>query len=103
MARMLQKRLFDWPIIKWAVIASLRKLNPRDQWHNPVMFVVYVTSVLTTVLGVHATVAKGEVYIFSESGTIKASAEVSVFRSGRAPSVRALPCFDAGDAPASWS
>jgi K+-transporting ATPase ATPase B chain len=63
-------RLLDWPIIRWAVVAALRKLNPRDQWHNPVMFVVYVGSVLTTVLGVHATVAKGEApagFIFAVS------------------------------------
>jgi potassium-transporting ATPase ATP-binding subunit len=53
-------RLFDWPIIRWAVVASLRKLNPRDQWHNPVMFVVWVVSVLTTVLGFHALGGQGE-------------------------------------------
>ena len=64
------RRLLDWPVIKWAVVAALRKLNPRDQWHNPVMFVVYVGSVLTTILGVHATVAKGEApaaFIFAVS------------------------------------
>jgi len=63
-------RLLDWPIIKWAVVAALRKLNPRDQWHNPVMFVVYVGSILTTVLWVHAMVAKGEApagFIFTVS------------------------------------
>jgi K+-transporting ATPase ATPase B chain len=63
-------RLLDWPIIRWAVVAALRKLNPLDQWHNPVMFVVYVGSVLTTILGVHATVARGEApagFIFAVS------------------------------------
>ncbi|MCX5684677.1 MAG: potassium-transporting ATPase subunit KdpB, partial [Planctomycetota bacterium] len=63
-------RLFDWPVIRWAVVAALKKLNPRDQWHNPVMFVVYVTSILTTVLGVHATLAVGEApagFIFAVS------------------------------------
>jgi K+-transporting ATPase ATPase B chain len=65
-----EPRLFDWPIITWAAVASLRKLHPRDQWHNPVMFVVYVTSILTTVLGIHATVAEGEAapgFIFAVS------------------------------------
>jgi K+-transporting ATPase ATPase B chain len=63
-------RLLDWPIIRWAVVAALKKLNPRDQWHNPVMFVVYVGSILTTTLGVHATVARGEApagFIFAVS------------------------------------
>ena len=43
------------------------------------------------------------VYVFSDNGTIKPSAQGRVFRSGRAPSVGAFPCSDAGDAPASWS
>jgi K+-transporting ATPase ATPase B chain len=63
-------RLLDWPVIRWAVVAALKKLNPRDQWHNPVMFVVYVGSILTTVLGVHATLAVGEApaaFIFAVS------------------------------------
>jgi K+-transporting ATPase ATPase B chain len=63
-------RLLDWPVIRWAVVAALKKLNPRDQWHNPVMFVVYVGSILTTVLGVQATLAVGEApaaFIFAVS------------------------------------
>jgi K+-transporting ATPase ATPase B chain len=63
-------RLLDWPIIRWAVVAALKKLNPRDQWHNPVMFVVYVGSILTTILGVHAMLASGEApagFIFAVS------------------------------------
>jgi potassium-transporting ATPase ATP-binding subunit len=53
-------KLFDWLIIRGAIVASVRKLNPRDQWHNPVMFVVWVVSVLTTVLGFHALGGEGE-------------------------------------------
>jgi potassium-transporting ATPase ATP-binding subunit len=53
-------KMFDWPVLRWAAVASLRKLNPRDQWHNPVMFVVWVVSVLTTVLGFHALGGHGE-------------------------------------------
>ncbi len=33
-----------------------------------------------------------KLYVFSVSGTMKPSAQVRVFRSGRAPSVRAFPC-----------
>jgi K+-transporting ATPase ATPase B chain len=53
-------RLFDWPILTWAIVASFKKLNPRDQWHNPVMFVVWIVSILTTVLGIQALVGHGE-------------------------------------------
>lgn len=46
-----QKRpLFDPPIVKRAVIDAFKKLDPRIQVRNPVMFVVEVGSVLTTLL-----------------------------------------------------
>jgi potassium-transporting ATPase ATP-binding subunit len=56
-----QKRsLFDPKIIGPAVIDSFRKLDPRRMIRNPVMFVVYVGSFLTTGLFVQALVGKGE-------------------------------------------
>ncbi len=46
-----QKRsLLDLAIVKGALVDSLRKLSPRHQAGNPVMFVVLVGSVLTTLL-----------------------------------------------------
>ncbi|WP_082054336.1 potassium-transporting ATPase subunit KdpB [Methyloterricola oryzae] len=52
--------LFD-PVIVWeALIESFRKLTPSQQWKNPVMFVVYVGSLLTTVLWVQAVMGQGE-------------------------------------------
>jgi K+-transporting ATPase ATPase B chain len=54
------RSLFDPAIVKGAAVAALAKLSPREQVRNPVMFVVFVVSVLTTVLFVHALVAKGE-------------------------------------------
>ena len=42
------------------MLDSFRKLDPRVQWRNPVMFVVYVGSILTTVLWVQALGGKGE-------------------------------------------
>ena len=39
---------------------SLRKLDPRVQWRNPVMFVVYIGSILTTLLWVQALAGHGE-------------------------------------------
>jgi K+-transporting ATPase ATPase B chain len=44
------KSLWDARIVRQALIDSLRKLNPRTMMRNPVMFVVEVGSVVTTVL-----------------------------------------------------
>jgi K+-transporting ATPase ATPase B chain len=52
--------MFDPALVKPAIVDSFRKLNPAVQWRNPVMFVVYVGSILTTVLWVQALVGKGE-------------------------------------------
>ena len=46
--------LFDAPIVRRAAVDALRKLHPRHMIRNPVMFVVEVGSVFTTLLGVHA-------------------------------------------------
>jgi len=45
-----RRSFFDTSIVWPAVIDSFRKINPRVQARNPVMFVVLVGSVLTTVL-----------------------------------------------------
>ncbi len=42
--------LFDPALLRQAVLASVRKLDPRLVARNPVMFVVEVGSVLTTLL-----------------------------------------------------
>lgn len=52
--------LFDPPILKQAIIASFKKLDPRVQIRNPVMFVVLVGSVLTTMLFLQAWLGAGE-------------------------------------------
>jgi K+-transporting ATPase ATPase B chain len=52
--------LFDPKILGPAVIDSFRKLDPRLMVRNPVMFVVYVGSFLTTGLFVQALVGRGE-------------------------------------------
>ena len=54
------RSLFDPTIVRQAVIDSFRKLTPKRQVRNPVMFVVYVGSILTTLLWVQALVGKGE-------------------------------------------
>src|SRR5262249_9837776 len=54
------RSLFDPTIVKQAIIDSFRKLTPQRQVRNPVMFVVYVGSILTTLLWAQAVVGKGE-------------------------------------------
>src|SRR5258707_3206700 len=52
--------LFDPPIVRRAIVDSFKKLDPRHQVRNPVMFVVEVGSLLTTGLFVQAVLGKGE-------------------------------------------
>ena len=47
-------------VLKAAVQDSIRRLTPRYQWRNPVMFVVYVGSILTTFLFFQALHGNGE-------------------------------------------
>src|ERR1700738_3926817 len=45
-----KKAIWEWKIIRRAVWDALLKLNPRKMMGNPVMFVVEIGSVITTVL-----------------------------------------------------
>src|SRR5438309_2544798 len=54
------RSLFDLSVVSQAVVDSFRKLTPRRQVRNPVMFVVYVGSILTTLLWAQAVVGHGE-------------------------------------------
>src|SRR5262245_37352091 len=49
-ARAKKASLFDRTIIRQATVDSFRKLHPRLMVRNPVMFVVWVGSILTTIL-----------------------------------------------------
>jgi K+-transporting ATPase ATPase B chain len=52
--------LFDRKILGRATLDAFRKLDPRVEARNPVMFVVWVGSVLTTLLFVQSLVGRGE-------------------------------------------
>jgi K+-transporting ATPase ATPase B chain len=41
-----------WTLLRAAVPGALRKLDPREQYRNPVMFIVWVGAALTTVIAV---------------------------------------------------
>ncbi|MGE0383233.1 MAG: potassium-transporting ATPase subunit KdpB [Gammaproteobacteria bacterium] len=52
--------MFDSRLVLPALLAALAKLAPAEQMRNPVMFVVYVGSILTTLLWVQALGGHGE-------------------------------------------
>ncbi len=55
-----QRSLFEPQLVKRALWDSVKKLNPRYQIKNPVMFVVEVGSVLTTLLFFQSLFGRGE-------------------------------------------
>ncbi len=52
--------LFDKALVGPAIVESFKKLAPQVQWRNPVMFVVYIGSILTTLLWLQSIFGKGE-------------------------------------------
>ena len=52
--------MFDPALLKPAIVDSFRKLGPHTQLRNPVMFCVYVGSMLTTVLWIAALCGQAE-------------------------------------------
>ena len=52
--------LFDSALIGPAVIDAFRKLDPRVQLRSPVMFVVFIGSIITTVLWLQSLFGQGE-------------------------------------------
>ena len=52
--------LFDSQILGAALLDAFGKLTPQQQWKNPVMFVVYIGSMLTTLLWVLALNGQGK-------------------------------------------
>jgi potassium-transporting ATPase ATP-binding subunit len=59
-ARNNARPLFEPAIVRRAIVDAFKKLDPRHQVRNPVMCVVEVGSVLTTMLFVQALIGKGE-------------------------------------------
>ncbi|EKS9796131.1 MULTISPECIES: potassium-transporting ATPase subunit KdpB [Burkholderia] len=52
--------MFDPALVRPAIADSFRKLTPRTQFRNPVMFCVYVGSILTTILWIAALFGQAE-------------------------------------------
>lgn len=55
-------------ILRAALVESCRKLDPRVQFRNPVMFVVFIGSILTTIIGIGA--ALGTIHTEGSAGFI---------------------------------
>jgi K+-transporting ATPase ATPase B chain len=45
-----KKAIWEWKIVRRALVDAVLKLNPGEMMGNPVMFVVEIGSVITTVL-----------------------------------------------------
>ncbi|TBN48831.1 potassium-transporting ATPase subunit KdpB [Pseudomonas sp. BGI-2] len=60
MSKQVRLPLFDRGLLLTACLDAFKKLLPQAQWKNPVMFVVYLGSILTTLLWVQSLVGKGE-------------------------------------------
>jgi potassium-transporting ATPase ATP-binding subunit len=59
-AASLRRGLVTPEIFRQALKESLVKLLPQHQWRNPVMFVVWIGSILTTILWIQALAGAGE-------------------------------------------
>jgi K+-transporting ATPase ATPase B chain len=53
-------KLFESSLVVPAIADAFRKLHPRTQLRSPVMFVVYVGSIITTLLAIQALRGQGE-------------------------------------------
>ncbi|KWZ55274.1 MULTISPECIES: potassium-transporting ATPase subunit KdpB [unclassified Burkholderia] len=54
------RSMFDPALVRPAIVDSFKKLTPRTQLRNPVMFCVYVGSILTTILWIAALMGQAE-------------------------------------------
>ncbi|KVZ49864.1 potassium-transporting ATPase subunit B [Burkholderia ubonensis] len=52
--------MFDPALLRPAIVDAFKKLTPRTQFRNPVMFCVYVGSILTTILWIAALAGQAE-------------------------------------------
>ena len=59
-AKSVGSNLFDATLVRAAIWDAVRKLSPRTQWGNPVMFVVYLGAMLTTLLWVQGLMEAGD-------------------------------------------
>jgi len=54
------RSMFDPALVRPAIVDSFKKLKPHTQFRNPVMFCVYVGSILTTILWIAALMGEAE-------------------------------------------
>ena len=64
-----QLSLFDRKLLGPALLQAVSKLDPRVQWRNPVMFVVYVGTIITAALFVQALGGRFSMQTAPDTGT----------------------------------
>lgn len=47
-----QQALFEPSLVAQALMDAVKKLSPHTQWRNPVMFIVWIGSLLTTLIAI---------------------------------------------------
>jgi hypothetical protein len=62
-----KKAIWEWKIVRRAILDALLKLSPRKMMGNPVMFVVEIGSVITTAL------------LFKSSGAFKFNLQITLW------------------------
>jgi K+-transporting ATPase ATPase B chain len=62
-----KKAIWEWKIVRGALLDAIRKLDPRKMMGNPVMFVVEIGSVITTAL------------LFKASGAFKFNLQITLW------------------------
>src|SRR5207249_682991 len=67
-AALKSRPLFDPLIVRRAIVDAFRKLDPRRQVRNPVMFTVLVGSVLTTGLGLQTLLGGPDTLVWRQTG-----------------------------------
>ncbi|MGC6229544.1 potassium-transporting ATPase subunit KdpB [Hafnia paralvei] len=55
-----QRALFEPKLVRTAIKDAFKKLDPRIQWRNPVMLVVYLGSILTTIIWLSILIGQSE-------------------------------------------
>jgi len=69
MAKIMKRQTWDPVLIRQAILDSLKKLNPTTMMRNPVMFVVWIGSILTSIVFIYD-LSQGDLHSANFSGQI---------------------------------
>ena len=66
-----QLALFEPTLVVQALKEAVKKLNPQAQWRNPVMFIVWIGSLLTTCIRIAMASAAYSLPEFDFTGSVE--------------------------------